>query len=160
MAQSILKSGTITALRGNASEITALDGAQHITRGVDCRLNTIHFCSQAKSLACEQKCIVTMSGAIDIVTNGQAVFLVHNGHPLMGSVTGMGCTATALMGAFLAINQDALMASLYSMIVMGIVGELAAKECNGPGSFKTAFIDKLYKLSLADIEGSIRVEVL
>ena len=85
-----------------------------------------------------------MSGQTDVITDGQSSILVHNGHPLMCKVTGMGCMATAITGAFLAVNQNILLGCAHAAILMGIAGEIAAKKCKGPGSFKLEFIDTLY----------------
>ena len=38
----------------------------------------------------------------------------------------MGCTATALLGAFAAVNDDAPAAAAHGMAVMGVCGEIAA----------------------------------
>ena len=76
-----------------------------MTKGVDSLLNASDYLEQAKTLAFKNRCVVWMSGKTDVVTDGQSLFLIHNGHPLMGKVTGMGCTATAISGAFLAVNH-------------------------------------------------------
>ncbi len=160
VAHSILNHGAITAIRGNASEIVSLNGSQSFTKGVDSSLNASDYLEQAKMLALKNKCIVWMSGKTDVVTNGLTLILIHNGHTLMGKVTGMGCTATAIAGAFLAVNQDPLLGCAYAAILMGIAGEMAAQKGNGPGSLKLAFIDTLYNISLNEIGERIRVETL
>ncbi len=40
---------------------------------------------------------------------------VHEGHSMMSKVTAMGCTATGIVGAFLAVNSDPLDASFHAM---------------------------------------------
>ena len=158
-ADSILKSGSLTAIKGNASEIAALCGKQtHSTKGVDSTLNPLDCMEKAKALALKRKCIVIVSGATDIVTNGKSVYLIRNGHFLMEKVTGMGCIASALMGSFLAVNQNPLVACVHTMSVMGIAGEAAAQNCLGVGTFKISFLDSLYNLSLAHIQRALRLE--
>ncbi len=159
-ANSILSHGAVTVIRGNTSEIVSLNGNQSLSRGVDSLLNASDYQEQAKMLAIQKKCIVWMSGKTDVVTNGQMLILIHNGHSLMEKVTGMGCTATAITGAFLAVNQNPLLGSAHAAILMGIAGEIAAKKGNGPGSFKLAFIDALYNISLNEIKERMRVDVL
>ncbi|MFI5344420.1 MAG: hydroxyethylthiazole kinase [Chlamydiales bacterium] len=159
-AKSILNHGTITVIRGNASEIVALNGDHNQIKGVDSLLDPSNYVEKAKAVANENRCIVSMSGETDVVTNGESVFFVHNGHPLMTKVTGMGCTATALIGAFLSINPDPLLSSVHAAILMGIVGEIAAENSNGPGSFKASFADILYTVSLNAIKKRMRVETL
>ncbi len=160
VANSILNHGAITAIRGNASEVVSLNGSQSFTKGVDSSLNASDYIEQAKTLALKNKSIVWMSEKTDVVTNGLILILIHNGHPLMGRVTGMGCTATAITGAFLAVNQDPLLGCAHAAVLMGITGEIAAKKGEGPGSFKLAFIDTLYNISLNEIEERMRVETL
>jgi hydroxyethylthiazole kinase len=156
-AKSILEKGSVSVIRGNASEIVSLYSGKQETKGVDSRLNAIDHVTQAQELAKEKTCIVIMSGPTDVITDGKSVFFIPHGHPLMAVVTGMGCTSTALTGAFLSINPNVLAASIHAMAVMGIVGEISAKTACSPGSFKTAFLDNLYQLSLADLN-SLRVE--
>jgi len=83
---------------------------------------------------------------------------VANGTPLLGQVTGMGCTATALVGAFVAVNVDAAAAAAHAMAVMGIAGELAAEQAAGPGSFQVHFLDVLAGLSEAEVAARLKVE--
>ena len=72
---------------------------------------------------------------------------VKNGHAMMPRVTGLGSTATALCGAFAAINPEYDKAAAHAMAVMGIAGEMAAQKAQGPGTFQVNFIDALYQLS-------------
>ena len=157
---SILDQGKVTIIRGNASEITSLAGNHVINKGVDSLLNALDCHDQARKLASNSKCIVWMSGATDVITEGKLSILVHNGHPLMSKVTGMGCMATAITGAFLAVDQDILLGCAHAAISMGIAGEIASTNCKGPGSFKLEFIDALYNLSLDQIEERIRFDIV
>lgn len=157
-AQFILSHGKISIIRGNASEIISLSGDQGLAKGVDSFLDSSDYLEQAKIVAAKNNCIVWMSGQIDVITNGQSVMRIHNGHALMRKVTGMGCTATAITGAFAALNQELLRACAHAALVMGIAGEIAAEKAEGPGSFKYRFIDTLYNISLSEIETRMRVE--
>ncbi len=159
-AHSILNQGAVQAIRGNASEIASLSGIQTLTKGVDSVLNSRDCYTEAKLLASKNSCVVWMSGQTDVVTDGKSSILIHNGHPLMGKVIGMGCLATAITGAFLAINQNAFLGCAHAAIIMGVVGEIAAEKCKGPGSFKSEFLDTLYSLSLNEIEERMRVDTL
>ena len=60
----------------------------------------------AKNLAKELGATLAITGPTDFVTDGEKALLIKNGHPLMASVTGTGCTATALTGAFLAVDDN------------------------------------------------------
>jgi hydroxyethylthiazole kinase len=139
-------------VRGNASEILALAAATgRRTRGVDSTDTSLAALEPARELARTHDCVVVASGsgAIDYVTDGDRTLVVHNGHPMMPRVTGLGCTATALVGAFLAIESDALFAAAHAMAVLGVAGEIAAERSPGPGSLQLHLLDALYMLDEA-----------
>jgi hydroxyethylthiazole kinase len=76
---------------------------------------------------------------------------------MMPKVTGMGCTASALTGAFAAVNPAARDAAVNAMAVMGIAGELAAEQSRGPGTFLDRFLDALYLLNESYIRERLKV---
>jgi hydroxyethylthiazole kinase len=76
----------------------------------------------------------------------------------MSRVTGFGCTASALCGAFAAVEKIPFAATVKAMAVMGIAGEMAAKTAAGPGSLQTNFLDYLYCLSENDISQRLKIE--
>ena len=136
-----------TVIRGNASEIMALAGSAVQTKGVDSSAAAADAEAAAALLADKYACTVVVSGAVDLITADKVKKSVPNGHPLMPKVTGLGCTATALVGAFCAVNPDPSAAAAHAMTVMGIAGEIAAETAAGPGSFQVNFIDALYRLN-------------
>lgn len=133
-------------IRGNASEIIALLGADAGTKGVDSTASSDIALDSAKTLASQYGAVVVISGATDYVTDGENVATVVNGSPLMARVTGMGCTASAVTGAFTAVNKDTFEAALHAMALMGVAGEIAASRSEGPGSMQANFLDVLYGL--------------
>ncbi|MCX6545754.1 MAG: hydroxyethylthiazole kinase [Acidobacteria bacterium] len=143
-------------IRGNASEIRALVQADATTRGVDSMHATGESIEHARRVAGQYRCAVSMSGATDIIVSADATARVDNGHPMMPRVTGLGCAATALTGAFAAVNPSAFEAALHAMIVMGVAGEIAAERAAGPGSFWVQFLDALYALQQSDITARMR----
>ncbi len=145
-------------VRGNASEIRALAGATAGTKGVDSTETSDAALDAARVLATRYGCVVTVSGATDIIVSSGHVVRVTNGHPMMPRVTGLGCTATALTGAFAAVNPSHLDAAAHAMAVMGIAGEIAAAESPGPGSFQVRFLDALYLLQEPDIRTRLKLE--
>jgi hydroxyethylthiazole kinase len=90
--------------------------------------------------------IIGLSGKTDLVTDGDRVAAVANGHPLMATVTAMGCAGSALVAACLAVEPDAFRATAAALIAIGVAGELAADKSMGPGSFAAGIIDTLYSL--------------
>ncbi|WP_245870224.1 hydroxyethylthiazole kinase [Teichococcus rhizosphaerae] len=145
-------------LRGNASEILALageDGAA--SRGVDSAHPTAAAHAAAARLARSTGATVAVTGAVDHVTNGERAVAVANGHPLLTRVTGMGCTATALIGAFLGAGLPPMEAATAGLALLGVAAERAAAEARGPGSFQVALLDALHGLRAADLAGAARL---
>jgi hydroxyethylthiazole kinase len=136
-------------IRGNGSEILTLTHEQALAgegRGVDSLHDSNRALDAACRLATETGSIVAVTGAVDYVTDGARVVEIHNGHPLMTRVTGLGCSATAVIGAFLAVEPDALLATVAALAVFGVAGEIAAGWAAGPGSLQVALLDALYGL--------------
>jgi hydroxyethylthiazole kinase len=144
-----------TVIRGNASEIMALVDSTVQTKGVDSSID-IAPVTAAQSLANRYSCVVVVSGERDLIADERSRAYVDNGHPLMPKVTGLGCTASALMGAFAAVQPSPLRASAHTMAVMGICGEIAAERAAGPGSMQMHFIDSLYQLSEQQIKERLK----
>jgi len=144
-------------LRGNASEIRALADDERSTRGVDSAYQPEDAVEAADRLCARYGCVVAASGAVDVISSGGTTTRVFNGHPMMPKVTGLGCTASALTGAFAAVNQSAREAAVNAMAVMGIAGELAAEDARGPGTFLVRFLDALYRLTESDIRERVQV---
>lgn len=139
-------------IRGNASEILALAKENITTKGVDSTASSDTAIDAAKQLAAQTGAVVVISGAEDFITNGRTILSVKNGSPMMSKVTGMGCSATAILGAFAAVNPNYLHAAAHGMAIMGLAGEIAALKSDGPGSLQMNFIDTLYALSANDVD--------
>lgn len=147
-----------TIVRGNASEIASLAGARTVTKGADSTLATDDAIEMARFLSERWHCVVCVSGATDLIVGDGVVLRVRNGHPLMTRVTGLGCTATALTGAFAAVNRSPLRAAAHAMALMGIAGEIAAEQSSGPGSLQVRFLDVLYGIEEPDIRRRLKME--
>jgi hydroxyethylthiazole kinase len=156
-AQDLLREIRPTVVRGNASEIRALYRSGGNTKGVDSRDDPDDVMADAKALAHSAGCVVSVSGAVDLITDGERVARVANGHALMPRVTGMGCTASAITGAFLAVNADIPAAASHAMAAMGIAGEIAGAAAAGPGSFQMKFLDALYQLDGAQLSTRLKL---
>jgi hydroxyethylthiazole kinase len=156
-AMRLLGGGGVTILRGNASEIVALAGAAGATKGVDSTLSSEAARDAAHGLAARYDCAVVVSGAVDYCIDRTREVRVHNGVAMMARITGMGCTASALCGAFAAVQADALRAAVDAMAVMGVAGELAFAAARGPGTMAASFLDTLHHLGLADLERGLRL---
>lgn len=100
---------------------------------------------------------VAVTGAVDIVTDGERSAAIANGHRLMARVTAMGCAGSALVGAACAVEKDSLVATIAALTALGVAGEIAADNARGPGSFATAIIDALYDLDRATLRARAKV---
>jgi len=137
-----------TVIRGNASEIIALAKANTTpTQGVDSTAKSDQAVEAAKKLVQNYNSLVCISGETDIVVSHDRIIYLKNGHPMMTKVTGLGCSATALIGAFTGVIDDKTEAVVAAMSLIGIAGELAAEKSTGPGSLQLHLIDKLYNLT-------------
>lgn len=157
VSEDLLTLATPDIIRGNASEIMALAGLNAQTKGVDSLYGSDVALAAAKRLSSVWGSVVVISGAIDYVVFGEQIASIANGHPLMAKVTGMGCTATALTGAFAAVNPDYFQAAVHAMAVMGIAGEMAAERNLAPGSLQVNFLDALYQLTEQEIEARLKL---
>jgi hydroxyethylthiazole kinase len=157
-ARELINEEAPAIIRGNASEIMALHDDKTITKGVDSAASSENAIATAQQLSEKYDCVVCVSGASDYIIKGKKTIKVLNGHPLMTRVTGLGCTATALCGAFAAVENNYYMATVQAMAVMGIAGEMAAEVAAGPGSMQMHFLDKLYCLSENDIKKRLKIE--
>lgn len=145
-----------TIIRGNASEIMALCNNSGETKGVDSTHSSASAVDFAKELAKATQSVVVVSGETDYITDGTRIETVENGNPMMAKVTGMGCTATAIAGAFAAVNDNTFEAAVHAMSVMGIAGEIAAAKSRGNGSLQVNFLDELFNIDEETIKKNIR----
>ncbi len=90
--------------------------------------------------------VIGLTGERDLVRDASRLAIIANGHPLMARVTAMGCAASALVGATLAVEPDAWKATAAALIIIGVSGELAAARARGPGSFAIEILDAMYAL--------------
>lgn len=156
-AKQIIEICNPSVIRGNASEIMALSYASVKTKGVDSTMSSDSALDSAKLLAKSNNCVVVISGEKDFITDGIQTITIENGSPLMEKVTGMGCTATAIIGAFAGVEENMLSAATMGMAIMGICGEMAAKSSKGPGSMQMNFIDTIFNLCSEDIKSHLKI---
>lgn len=132
------------AMRLNHAEFTALAG---VTPSRDA----------TKAAAANNRIVIGLSGATDLVTDGERVAEIANGDPLMAKVTAMGCAGSALVAACLAVEGDAWSATAAALIILGVAGELAAEKAGGPGSFAAAILDALHRIDAATLAARAKV---
>lgn len=159
LAREILSTWRPAIVRGNASEILCVAGAEGHPKGADSCMGVDDALEAALALARRYACTVAVSGPVDLVTDGRRMARVAGGSDLMPRVTGLGCTSTALCGALAAVQPDAFRAALSAVAIMDIAGELATEQAAGPGTLQLYLYDELYKLSEATVRSHLRVEL-
>lgn len=159
-AKLLIEEVSIQVIRGNASEVLSLSPATlgSSTKGVD-SIHTVDEAAEiAAGLARKLKTILAITGTVDLITDGQKAYTVKNGHEMMGCVTGTGCTATALIGAFLAVDRRVLEATTTALAYFGLAGEMAAVNSPGPGTFQIGLLDVLYNMKSEELLVGARIE--
>lgn len=150
-------------IRGNASEIIALAGEVSKSKGVDAQDSSSAALTAAASLVETYQCNVVVSGETDYIvskdpeTQDVTLIALDNGHAMMSLITGMGCSLTALTGAFAAVGETT---GLAAAAVMGVAGEIAAEQANGPGSLQVALLDTLYALDVDTLAERLKLSVV
>ena len=114
LAQQIIAAGPLI-VKGNASELAALELPPHVTR--------------------------VETGPSDTISNGTQRITILSGDSTMGKVTGLGCAVGGLIAACSAVEPDPLLASAAGLLAFVAAGERAAKKSQGPGSFAVSLID-------------------
>ncbi|HUM83570.1 MAG TPA: hydroxyethylthiazole kinase [Lachnospiraceae bacterium] len=153
-AQKLTEEIRFDVIRGNISEIKTLAKGSGTTRGVDAdaadavtQENLEGMVAFAKDLSKDKKCIIAITGAIDLVADEQRCYVIRNGRPEMGRITGTGCQLSGMMTAFIAANpENKLDAAAASVCAMGLAGEIGyshMKEEDGNSTYRNRIIDAI-----------------
>jgi len=154
----IINETKISVIRGNASEILSLKNSDSKTKGVDSIHSVEDASNTAKILAGELQTTLAITGPVDLITDGDRIVHVSNGHPLMACVTGTGCTASAIIGAFLSVDNDPFSATATALAFFGLAGEVAGEKAQAPGSFMIEMLDALYTITSEKLEAGCKIE--
>ena len=172
-AQSLWREVPLAAIRCNLSELRALLGEGGGARGVDAAPADLAPAAslrvqaqQAMAYARRAGTVVAVTGAVDLVSDGETAYAIRGGHPLMARVTGTGCMLTAITGAFLAAAPtQPLAAAAAAVCTMGLCGQrahqrlLAQTEREGTGSYRVLLIDELSCLTGRELDGGEDIEI-
>lgn len=157
-------------IRGNISEIKTLASGSGTTKGVDADVadavtedNLDDAVVFVKSFAKQTGCIIAVTGAIDLVSDGNSCYIIRNGRAEMCKITGTGCQLSGMMTAFLVANpENKLEASAAAVCAMGLAGELAwerMQEGDGNSTYRNRIIDAVYHMDENILEKGARYEV-
>ena len=142
-------------IRGNMSEIKITSGLDVEIKGVDSTASDVGAIEVAQNLAKKLNTVVAITGARDVITDGERICLIDNGHKILSMVTGTGCMSTALIGAYAGGTKNYLVAAVAGIMSMGIAGEKAYESLSdkdGIGTFRMRLFDNIYNLSSVDFE--------
>lgn len=169
-AKKLLRQIRFSVIRGNISEIKALALDCSTSGGVEADISdrvTEENLEEAlifvKAFARRFEVVAAVTGEIDLVTDGEQAFCIHNGHSMMSRITGAGCQLSALTAAFLAANPDSpLKAAAAAVCAMGICGESGYRRMgslDGNASYRNYMIDAMYHLTPEALEKGANYEM-
>ncbi len=144
-------------IRGNAGEVMTVAGLTVESKGVDSTVSSDSSVDAGVRLARECGCVVSISGPTDYITDGHKICKVENGSHLMPLVTGLGCTASALLGAMAAVESDRLLAATAAAAFLAVCGEIAATLSAGPGTLQLHLYDVMHTLTEEQFKQKVRV---
>jgi hydroxyethylthiazole kinase len=171
----LLRELKIAVVRGNAGEIASLSAVSGGGRDADVELAPIASSQLprvkgvesvgdagdplvlARSAAGRFASVVAITGARDVLTDGERALGVDNGHRWLTTITGTGCMATTAIAAFCAVEPDPLIAAAGGLACLGLAAERAAQCAHGPASFKVALLDAVYHLTADDLAERARI---
>lgn len=130
-------------IRGNAAEILFLAGGKGESRGADSLTDSTEAIEAAKELAVSQHAVVSVTGATDYVTDGETVYAIRGGSPMLARVTGTGCALSAITAATVLSKRNVIDGAAAACLFMKNAGEYAANHSQGMGTFATALLDGL-----------------
>ena len=148
-AQRLARLANRLLIRGNSQEIQALLSFSNHNNGLDDHSGTVDIMGLALSAQEQFQAHVVISGQHDALVFNQHRIINQNGHPWMTQVTGMGCTLSALLGAFLPCDPNA---PLSATSCWTLAGQVAAQHAQGYGSFMPAILDQLHQLTPTKIQ--------
>ena len=157
-------------IRGNISEIKTLALGSGTTKGVDADVadavteeNLDQSIAFVKTFAEKMGCIIAVTGAIDLVSDGTKCYVIRNGRPEMGKITGTGCQLSGVMTAFITANpEEKLKAAAAAVCTMGLAGEIGfsrMQEGDGNSTYRNRIIDAIYNMDQKTLDEGAKYEV-
>lgn len=169
-ANRLMREVRFDAVRGNISEIKTLCTGSGTTKGVDAdavdavtEANLDDGVALVKAFAKQTGCIIAVTGAIDLVSDGERCWCIRNGRAEMSRITGTGCQLSALMTAFLVANPDRkLDAAAAAVCMMGLAGEIGwanMQPGDGNSTYRNRIIDAIFNMTGDALEEGAKYEL-
>lgn len=162
-ALDLMKELDLAVIRGNISEIKTLALGSGTTKGVDADVadavtedNLEEAVAFVKKFAGDTGSIIAVTGAIDLVSDGEKCFVIRNGRPEMGKITGTGCQLSGMMTAYITASpENKLEAAAAAVCVMGLAGQIGwsrMQEGDGNATYRNRIIDAIYNMTGDELE--------
>lgn len=169
-AVNLMKKIKFDVIRGNISEIKTLALGSGSTKGVDADVadavtdsNLEKSVAFVKEFAKKAGCVAAVTGATDLVSDGEKCYVIRNGRAEMGKITGTGCQLSGMMTAFITANpENVLEASAAAVCAMGLAGEIGWKnmqKCDGNSTYRNRIIDAIYNMTGDELEAGAKFEI-
>ena len=169
-ALNLIRDIQFDVIRGNISEIKTLAAGHGTTSGVDAdeadtltEQNLEKMISFIKDFSRRTGSVIAVTGGIDLVSDAKRCFVIRNGRPEMGRITGTGCQLSGMMTAFLAANpENNLEAAAAAVCAMGVAGETGWKYMqpgDGNATYRNRIIDAIYNMEGKELEEGAKYEI-
>lgn len=169
-ALKLMQELNLAVIRGNISEIKTLALGSGTTKGVDADVSdavTEENLEQAiefvKAFSKKTGTIIAVTGRIDLVTDGNRCYVIRNGRPEMGKITGTGCQLSGMMTAFITANPDEMLeAAAAAVCAMGLAGEIGWSRIqtgDGNATYRNRIIDAIYNMTGDILEKGANYEI-
>lgn len=169
-AKQLLEDIHFSVIRGNISEIKTLAAGSGSTRGVDADVadavtgeNLTEAIDFVKNFAKATGSIIAVTGAIDLVSDGEHCYVIRNGKAQMGKITGTGCQLSGLMTAYITANpKHMLEAAAAAVCVMGVAGEIGyahLQSYEGNATYRNRIIDAIANMDAETLEREANYEL-
>ena len=157
-------------IRGNISEIKTLALGSGTTKGVDADVadavtedNLEQMVGFAKEFASKTGAVVAITGAIDLVADSNTCYVIRNGVPQMGRITGTGCQLSGMMTGFIVANSENILgAAAAAVCTMGLAGEIGLSHMasyEGNSTLRNRIIDAIYNMDANTLEQGAKYEL-
>lgn len=169
-ALELLKKIKFDVIRGNISEIKTLAFGSGSTKGVDADIqDAVNENNLEKSIAFvnefaqKTKSVIAVTGAIDLVSDGNKCYIIRNGRSEMGKITGTGCQLSGIMTAFIVANPDRILeATAAAVCTMGVAGEIGwskMEEGDGNSTYRNRIIDAIFNIDDEILSAKSKIEI-
>ena len=145
--EKLLQEVHFSVIKGNMAEIKVIAGLQAKRTGVDSLEEEDNRVQIAQNLAQKLKCVIAITGKIDVISDGTSTYEIASGTPALSRLTGTGCMSASLIGSFLGVSKNALLSAIVGIGTMSIAGEKACASSQGAGDFKVKLMDAVSSIN-------------